>query len=169
MAEQITSEKQHNKKGKRPAKKSTRVDLTPMVDLGFLLITFFVFTTTMSTATAMGMVTPKENKTGTTDEICASCAITVIPAGHDSLYYYEGAEKDTTYKTTTYAADGLRKLLSGKKKAAASVNRDAILIIKPAASSSFKNLIDIIDESTIAAYKRYYLDNVSINDRKHIR
>ena len=135
MSEIITSEK--NKKSNRLSRKSTRVDLTPMVDLGFLLITFFVFTTTMSTTKAMAMVTPKED-TKVTDDICESCVITVLPAGNNKLYYYEGTEKNAVYKSTTYGADGLRTLLVNKKRMVAELQRDAILIIKPGAASTFK-------------------------------
>lgn len=154
-----------NISSKRLTKKSTRVDLTPMVDLGFLLITFFVFTTTMSTTTAMAMVTPKDN-TIATDDICESCVITLIPAANNKLYYYEGSEKDAVYKSTSYNADGLRALLISKKNRVAVLNRDAILIIKPGALSSFKNLINIIDESNICLYKRYYLDKTNSADEK---
>lgn len=161
MSEIITSEK--NKKSNRLARKSTRVDLTPMVDLGFLLITFFVFTTTMSTTNAMAMVTPKED-TKVTDDICESCVITVLPTANNKLYYYEGSDKNAQYKITDYSAAGLRALLMKKKTAAKALNRNAILIIKPGATSSFKNLINIIDESNICMYKRYYLDKISISE-----
>lgn len=149
--------KNHQFKGKRPIKKSTSVDLTPMVDLGFLLITFFVFTTTMATNTAMAMVTPKEDPK-TTDDICESCVITILPAASNQLYYYEGFNKNNIYKTISYSPTGLRTLLVNKKNRVAAINREAVLIIKPGASSTFKNLISIIDESSICNYKRYYLD-----------
>ena len=166
MADIINTQKQT--KDKRFVKKSTRVDLTPMVDLGFLLITFFVFTTTMSTTKAMAMVTPKED-TIVTDDICESCVITVLPAGNNKLYYYEGSEKNAVYKSTTYGADGLRTLLVNKKRMVAELQRDAILIIKPGVASTFKNLINIIDESSICLYKRYYLDKTSAADEFNIR
>ena len=166
MADIINTQKQT--KDKRFIKKSTRVDLTPMVDLGFLLITFFVFTTTMSTTKAMAMVTPKED-TIVTDDICESCVITVLPAANNKLYYYEGSEKNAVYKSTTYGADGLRTLLVNKKRMVAELQRDAILIIKPGAASTFKNLINIIDESSICLYKRYYLDKTSAEDETNIR
>ena len=162
MSEIITSEK--NKKSNRLVRKSTRVDLTPMVDLGFLLITFFVFTTTMSTTKAMGMITPNDTDTGTTDLICESCVITVLPTANNKLYYYEGSDKNAQYKITDYSAAALRTLLMKKKTAAKAINKDAIIVIKPGATSSFKNLINIIDESNICRYKRYYLDKISISE-----
>lgn len=166
MSEIITSEK--NKKGNRLVRKSTRVDLTPMVDLGFLLITFFVFTTTMSSVTAMGMVTPKDIDS-TNDLVCENCVITVLPAGNNNLYYYEGSQKNALYKKTNYSATGLRTLLMKKKASAKAINREAILIIKPGAFSSFKNLINIIDESNICMYKRYYLDKISVQEEKILK
>jgi biopolymer transport protein ExbD len=156
MAEITTTNS--NKSGKRCIKKSTKVDLTPMVDLGFLLITFFVFTTTMSTTTAMGMVTPKEDTTLET-EIPESTVITLIPAANNKLYYYEGKESNN-YKSTDYTSMGLRKLMVDKKKRVEANGKDAILIIKPSKFSSFKNMVDIIDESKICMYKRYFLDNL---------
>ena len=165
MSEIITSGKKKN--GNRVVKKSTRIDLTPMVDLGFLLITFFVFTTTMNTTTAMGMVTPKDVDT-TTDQICESCVVTILPSANNKLYYYEGDPKDAKYNKTDYSAAGLRNVLMRKKKAAAAINREAILIIKPGATSSFKNLINIIDESNICLYKRYYLDKLTTEEESKL-
>lgn len=164
MAEITNNQKQI--KGKRFSRKSTRVDLTPMVDLGFLLITFFVFTTTMSSVKAMAMVAPKENSS-VTDDICESCVITLLPVGNNKLFYYEGSDKHPVYKITTYAPEGIRALLVKKKKDVERLNRDAILIIKPGASSSFKNLINIIDESNICLYKRYYLDKATVADENN--
>ena len=164
MSDIISTEKKKN--ANRLVRKSTRVDLTPMVDLGFLLITFFVFTTTMSSAKAMGMVTPKNTDTITHDLVCESCVITILPTANNKIYYYEGSEKNAQYKITDYAAAGLRTLLMNKKAVAKAINRDAILIIKPGVTSSFKNLINIIDESNICMYKRYYLDKTNAQDEK---
>lgn len=161
MAEITNNQKQIQ--GKKHIKKSTSVDLTPMVDLGFLLITFFVFTTTMTTTKAMAMVSPKESIV-VNDDICESCVITLLPAANNRLFYYEGSDKNGVFKSTSYNADGLRALLVSKKKRVAQLNREAILIIKPGASSTFKNLINIIDESNICMYKRYYLDKANAAD-----
>ena len=155
MAEINKPTKNINKK--RLIKKSTRVDLTPMVDLGFLLITFFVFTTTMATITTMGMATPKEE--GSLTEIAESTVITIIPCANNELYYYEGLQKNAQLLKTSYNIQGLRKVLSIKKVKVNALNKDVVLIIKPTEQASFNNVVNIIDESKINGYKRYYLDD----------
>src|SRR6476659_3068409 len=93
MAEMDTSSGGGHKKGpgvKKPKKLSTRVDLTPMVDLGFLLITFFVFTTTMSKPTAMSMNEPKDDKPEDQMKVKESAVMTILLGKNDQVYYYNG-------------------------------------------------------------------------------
>lgn len=149
--------------------KSTRVDLTPMVDLGFLLITFFVFTTALSTPMAMNIVMPYDKGTDT-DPVCESCVLTVLLDRDNRIKYYEGAfDNDTPIKETGFAAGEIRNILMQKKAAVKNVrgNEDQfILIIKPSAASNFKNFVDITDEVTICRVKRYYIDEMNAADKK---
>src|SRR3954465_4123221 len=108
MAEINTGGGGGHKKGpgvKKSKKQSTRVDLTPMVDLGFLLITFFIFTTTMSQPTAMRLYLPQDtDKPEEQNKLKASGALTLLLGKNDQIYYYEGelAPDASNFKTTSF-------------------------------------------------------------------
>ena len=153
MAEMDTSSGGGHKKGpgvKKSKKLSTRVDLTPMVDLGFLLITFFVFTTTMSQATAMNMNEPKDDPNEQM-KVKNSGAMTILLGKGDQVYYYYGelhADKiSEEFKSSNFRE--IRDLIVAKKKA--TPIDDLMYIIKSDSTSTFKNSIDILDEMSISA------------------
>ena len=112
-----------HKKGpgvKKAKKLSTRIDMTPMVDLGFLLITFFIFTTTMSSPTAMNLFMPKDtDNEEEQNKAKESGALTIMLGKNDQIYYYEGQlqvdEANSNFKQTTFK--GIRKVILDKKKA----------------------------------------------------
>lgn len=160
--------KKSNRKTKRLNKKSTRVDLTPMVDLGFLLITFFVFTTTLSTPMAMNLMMPKDTD-GPNDPVCESCVLTAILDKNDRIKYYEGdVGNNPPVQEAGFAPGELRKILMQKKADVEKVRGSAdqfILIIKASPASNFKNFVDITDEVTICQIKKYYIDELSEADK----
>lgn len=156
MAEMDTSGGGH-KKGpgvKKSKKLSTRVDLTPMVDLGFLLITFFIFTTTMSQPTAMKLFLPKDTeKEEEQNKVKESGALSLLLGNKDVVYYYEGTllPDGSNFKTTNYK--DVRTVIIDKKK---STNpEDFVVVIKPGPDATYKNTVDILDEMTINEVKRY--------------
>lgn len=162
MAEMDTSGGGGHKKGpgvKKAKKLSTRVDLTPMVDLGFLLITFFIFTTTMSQPTAMRLFLPKDTeKPEEQNKIKASGALTLILAKNNSIFYYEGelAPDGGNFKNTGFKE--IRDVIINKKK---STNpEDFVVVIKPTPDATYKNTVDMLDEMTINEVKRYALVDI---------
>jgi len=162
--------KRSAEKKKRFNKKSTRVDLTPMVDLGFLLLTFFVFTTTLAEAKAMDLVMPYDKIPVITDPVCESCVLTVVLDKNNRIKYYEGAaENNPPVKETGFSPQEIRTVLMQKKASVEKVRGSGdqfILIIKPSAASNFKNFVDITDEVTICQIKKYYVDEIRDADRK---
>jgi biopolymer transport protein ExbD len=163
MAEMDTSSGGGHKKGpgvKKSKKQSTRVDLTPMVDLGFLLITFFIFTTTMSQPTAMRLFLPKDtDKPEEQNKAKESGALTLLPGKNDVVYYYEGilSPDGSNFKTTNFK--DLREVIITKKKT--TNPKDFVVVIKPHAESTYKNAVDILDEMSINDVKRYALVDIS--------
>ena len=176
-----------HKKGagvKKAKKLSTRVDMTPMVDLGFLLITFFIFTATMSSPTTMDLNMPKdtENKEEET-KVKQSGALTIMLSKKDKVYYYEGelAPDGSNFKQTDFK--GIRDVIIKKKKdviASYTPNAeceakakekgkpvsdcfdiDFVVVIKPTEEANYKNTVDILDEMTINMVKRFAMIKIT--------
>ena len=157
----------HKKKGpgvKKSKKQSTRVDLTPMVDLGFLLITFFIFTTTMSQPTAMKLNLPKDvEKPEDQNKLKESAAFTVMPSKDNRIFYYEGLDPSKLQQTTFKQ---VRDIILDKKRR--TDPKDFMVIIKPTKDATYKNAVDILDEMKIDDVKRYALVNISPDEYKFI-
>ena len=182
-----------HKKGpgvKKAKKLSTRVDMTPMVDLGFLLITFFIFTATMSSPKGMDLRMPKDvDDPEKQNEAKESGALTIMLGKGDQVYYYEGQlkvdEGENNFKSTTFK--GIRDVIINKKKEVigrhqhdadceeiwkkhggdktSCLDKDFIVIIKPDKEATYKNTVDILDEMTINDVKTYAM--VKILDQEY--
>jgi biopolymer transport protein ExbD len=167
MAELDTSGGGHKKgPGVKKAKKlSTRVDLTPMVDLGFLLITFFIFTTTMSQPTAMKLFLPKDvDKPEEQNKVKMSAVITIMLGKNDQVYYYEG-DDPTKLQSSNYKA--IRDVVLDKKRR--TDPKDFVVVLKPTADATYKNTINILDEMTIDGITRYALVDVTPDEYKIVQ
>src|SRR5687768_13117245 len=102
-------------KGRRLSK-NIKIDMTPMVDLGFLLITFFIFTSSMSDTNAMRLYMPADGKGSTvSEENVLSLIVTA-----NTIYAYEGKWADATQQgrifPVSYGQSGIGKLIADKKK-----------------------------------------------------
>lgn len=152
-----------HKKGpgvKKSKKQSTRVDLTAMVDLGFLLITFFIFTTTMSTPTAMNLFLPKDTeKPEEQNKAKASGALTIMLGKDRNVFYYEGilADDGSNFKSDNFS--GIRNVILNKKKS--TDDKDLVIVIKPTKEAKFRDVVDALDEMTINEVKRYALVDIA--------
>jgi biopolymer transport protein ExbD len=155
MAEINTSTKNT---GKKYSHKSIRVDLTPMVDLGFLLITFFILTTTMQSHTVMKLIVPKDSKK--TTEVAQSKTLTFILERNDSIGYYDGFAKEIKHS----GFSSMRRLIQQKQLSLGNKKDGMIIIIKPTKDSSYKNFVDALDEIQINDCKHYFVADPEKNE-----
>lgn len=186
MAEMDTSSGGGHKKGpgvKKSKKMSTRVDLTPMVDLGFLLITFFIFTTTMAKPKTMEINMPNTEKIDEKDQtkIKASTVITVLLSKKHRIYYYEGLadnpEVPPDVKVTGFKSkDGIRDVIIGlkakveslKQQGALSAKDQATVLIKPDVNSTYADMVNILDEMSINDVRVYAIVDITPVDQEFI-
>ncbi len=188
MAEMDTSGGGGHKKGpgvKKAKKQSTRVDLTPMVDLGFLLITFFIFTTTMSQPTGMKLNLPKDvDKPEDQNKAKESGTITFLLSKDNHVFYYEGQLKPdgSNFLSSSFSGENNIRDLLIKKKAQVIANyrpnpavkddgpdSDLVVVIKPNEESTYKNIVDVLDEMSINVVRRYALVNISPDENSLIK
>ena len=157
MAE-ISTQSKPGRKGfskNRVTHRSTRVDLTPMVDLGFLLITFFVFTTSLSEAKAMDISEPIDKSEMPVKE---SATMTFLLSDKHTIFYYTGKYKKNKVKKTNFK--DVRSVIVNKKKTTDS--SFLMFIIKASEKSTFGDNIDLIDEMSICDIKQGHYAEVDL-------
>ncbi len=154
MAELITANR--NRSATKCNKLSTRVDLTPMVDLGFLLITFFIFTTSLSEPKALNFIVPVE---GDSTQTAESKTLNLVLAADNKIYYYIGNEVGNQ-SCTDFSPSGVRNIIRQMQHTVRKKFGNAdetVILIRPTASASYMNLVDILDEMFILDVKKYAL------------
>ena len=190
MANIDTTGKSETKKGK-PERKILRVDFTPMVDMNLLLITFFMFCTTLSIPQIMDVAMPTDKGEHAVPD---SKSVTVILGENDKVYYYEGLanyEDYTSLKETNTL--GLRNMLLTRNNANMSKIKELrqkrykkqitekefkemssnvkkskdglIVLIKPTEKSNYKNLVDALDEMQICGVGKYTIVDLEDGDK----
>lgn len=173
MAELNTGGDEGGKKGSkkvRSKKSNAKVDLTAMVDLAFLLITFFMLTTSLSKPQSMDLGLPdkEDDKTKDVDiKVDQRRTMTIILGDNDKIKWFHGLqatpEPGGAPTDATYGKDGIRKEILKRVKSIPQVtgdkNKGMIVIIKPTNKSSYKNLVDILDEMAICSVPTYAIVN----------
>jgi len=200
MAEISQDSGSHKKGGKKRSKKlPTRIDFTPMVDLGFLLITFFMLATSLIKPQTMEITMPSNKKVNEEDKTVAkaSQAVTLILGKNDKVFYYFGKTEGAQLIETNYSTSGLRKLLLEKnydvakqvedlkaEKAKIKMEEDVfqkrlgeikanknapIVRIMVTDEANYKNLVDALDEMNICSISRYAIVDIDIPDLQLIK
>ncbi len=164
----ITTNINEGRKAGRSQISIPKIDMTPMVDLGFLLIAFFVITTELSRPATMDLIMPKE---GPPMPLGKSDALTVLLAKNKTLYYYHGDWKEALatnqiFQTSFSVKHGVRKVIN-EKQFRLDNPQDAMnnhtkkgryglmLLIKPGEDAVYRDVIDMMDEALINEVKKY--------------
>jgi len=160
------------KAGKKPrARKHTfRLDMTPMVDLAFLLLTFFMLTTTFAKPYVMQLQMPaRPQSDDQTTVLKASKAMTIILGGGHRAYYYFGLSRPDdpsvpvpTLHSTNFGPQGIRQALlaRGRQQPAPTV------LIKAGPQAKYSDMVDILDEMNITDQHKYALTDLTAADRQ---
>ncbi len=171
MAELNTGDGGGGKKGSkkvRSKKQNSKVDLTAMVDLAFLLITFFMLTTSLSKPQSMDLGLPDKDDDPTKNKdvkVDENRTMTILLGDDNKMKMYMGllATPKIAPKDMAYGKEGIRKELLKQRDAVIQYtgNKDKglIVIIKPSKKSSYRNLVDILDEMAITDVPTYAIVN----------
>ena len=178
MPEMINPENQEPKVGvKRMKRHSLRIDMTPMVDLGFLLISFFVMTVQLSKPYETKFNMPKD---GTDTPLQNSAALTVILGNNREVWYYHGDWKDAKqknqiFKTSFSYKQGLGDVIREKQiqldnnPLVREGRKDLTILIKPSGNSNYTGIVDVLDEITINDVKRYALVKITEEEKAFLK
>ncbi|HEY2720336.1 MAG TPA: biopolymer transporter ExbD [Chitinophagaceae bacterium] len=145
-----------------PKKASLRIDMTPMVDLGFLLIAFFIFATELTQPTIAKLIMPHD---GDSTKIADSKSMTVLLDKGDRVFYYygqwsEARKTKAIFQTSFDEKSGLGNIIREKQLSLKNSNvdkRQLVILIKPSKNSSYKAIMNAIDEMLINGVIRYAL------------
>lgn len=147
----------------RSKKLSTRVDMTPVVDLAFLLLTFFMLATTFIKPHVMELILPeqaREENDSKLPKVSETNVLSIVLGGGNRIYWYMGVT-DPRVSESDYTEDGIRSVLAEKRMELEKL----VVLVKPDVSATYENMVDILDELEITDIARYALVDMGKEDR----
>jgi biopolymer transport protein ExbD len=151
---------------KRMKKLNLVIDMTPMVDLGFLLVAFFILTTQLSQPAVAKLYMPHD---GAFTNVPGSRSLSILIGGGTNLFYYFGTEEEAMEQNkitqTAYSENAIGNVIRQKQISLGEAKDSMIVLIKAGRDAAYKNLVDILDEMTINNVKRYSIVNISTHEK----
>ena len=146
----------------RIKKANLKIDMTPMVDLGFLLISFFIFTTEISKPVVTNLYMPRDGKPINIPE---SKSLTILLSNNDDISLYNGdmttaIKNNQVFQTSYDEINGIGNIIRQRQNELKKRNvdkKDMVVLIKPGPTSSYKNVINALDEMLINGVSRYVI------------
>ncbi|WP_167459462.1 ExbD/TolR family protein [Pedobacter jejuensis] len=153
----------------RTTKSAPRVDLTAMVDLMFLLTTFFMLTTSLTDLKAADISKPI--KSDIESPYPASRTMTILLGKNAQAAYYMGETENANLNYSKVSLIAEQVLIN--KSAVAKLHQNnpskyLIVIIKPTKTATFKDFVDVIDEMKITGIKSYAIEDENISPKEKI-
>jgi biopolymer transport protein ExbD len=144
------------------------VDMTPMVDLGFLLITFFMLATTFSKPKTMEIIKPAKDDPKDKDapKVNKNRVLSILLGERDKVYFYQVAAEDIAsgqqlqVDSSDFSVNGVRAVIKSRQNdvlQAYGTKDTLVVLIKGMPKASYKNFVDIIDEMRITGVRQYAL------------
>ncbi len=155
----VVESKSHTKGKKKKKRAGVRIDMTPMVDVAMLLLTFFMMTTVFSKPQTMELNLPPDEKT--TVEVPASVLLTIRVAPNMEIYWSMGTEPTALKKV---AFKELRQLLIGKLRDIPKL----ITLVQIDRAAKYNDMVDIIDELNLANITRFSIAPMTDKDKQLI-
>ena len=158
---------------KRIKKAHPKVDMTPMVDLGFLLISFFIFTTEISRPALINLYMPKD---GDVTPVPESKSLTILLGSDNAVFYYRGdmsqaIKTDQVFQTSYDETNGIGSVIRKKQNELIKSRidkKDIIVLIKPGINSSYQNVINALDEILINGVTRYVIVDQEADEKSYV-
>lgn len=153
---QQSSGNDHSGKVRR-RRSSTSMDMTPMVDLAFLLLTFFMLTTTFYQPYVAQITMPdKPDTTHEPPKLASHRVLTLVLDEKDKIYWYHGIT-DPKVEETDFSSTGIRKVLSTKKEEI----DDIWVLIKPTSKARYKNIVDYLRRANDHPNLKLHIDEAN--------
>lgn len=152
MAQMEESNRASPKGGqRRKGRTQARLDMTAMVDVAFLLLTFFVLSASLQSISQIEMSFPPQDVDAGTLKVAENKMLTLILDKDFRVYHFEGVAENGIHESE-FSTEGIRSLLQNHLK-----KEDPIVVIKPKKESSYGRLVDTIDELIITGHKKYVI------------